>query len=327
MEGSFWNELLKSNAIQLLCMLVCIAIVVCIFIRSYSRGKDIDNSDRRIQKLHLFYVSGILTFIIIELITGLCMGRGNDDQILNFVNFAATLSSLILSVVAIIFTIVYSRNGEAHYQKIDRASDNIGSSLRDFQAKTDLLKESLQSFSDQTNHLDSVVESFVSTSQNLNDSLTEISGKLDKIDLKTDKTIEVTSAIMFESFKAEKKEKPEVESETIYKVRFVKRASFAGALLMYACALSKKKSKPFSLKDISGDSDNVKYYYYAYIIASQGAGLITFKTDDSNCFEIIEVLEGLEDIAHKRVDEKLSKMKNNETSKQMLKNIEDFFAC
>lgn len=93
---------MNSNVIQLISMLLCIAVVVCFFIFNYNRGVDVQDSKAKVQKLHLFYISGILVFIIIELATGLCMGNAKHDDILSYVNFAATLSSLIMSVVAII---------------------------------------------------------------------------------------------------------------------------------------------------------------------------------------------------------------------------------
>ena len=98
----------NTQTVQLICMLVCVAVVVCFYIRQYSRGADIQDKDGKLQMLHTFYISGILVFIIVELVTGLCMGNAHHSDILSYVSFAATLSSLIMSVVAIIFTIVTS---------------------------------------------------------------------------------------------------------------------------------------------------------------------------------------------------------------------------
>ena len=53
-----------SPILQYALMLGCTAVVVCFFIRQYNRGTDIQDKDGRIQKLHTFYVSGILVFII-----------------------------------------------------------------------------------------------------------------------------------------------------------------------------------------------------------------------------------------------------------------------
>lgn len=78
---------MNSNVIQLISMLLCIAVVVCFFIFNYNRGVDVQDSKAKVQKLHLFYISGILVFIIIELATGLCMGNAKHDDILSYVEF------------------------------------------------------------------------------------------------------------------------------------------------------------------------------------------------------------------------------------------------
>lgn len=65
----------------------------------------------------MYYISGLLIFIIIELITYVCVNNNNTDQIVDYISFASTISSLFLSVVAIIYAIVSNNQGEAQYQK------------------------------------------------------------------------------------------------------------------------------------------------------------------------------------------------------------------
>lgn len=144
---------MNSNVIQLISMLLCIAVVVCFFIFNYNRGVDVQDSKAKVQKLHLFYISGILVFIIIELATGLCMGNAKHDDILSYVNFAATLSSLIMSVVAIIFTIVSGSRGDEQYKKIDNASDKVAESLAKFSEQTNVIDASISSFKSSTDAL------------------------------------------------------------------------------------------------------------------------------------------------------------------------------
>lgn len=65
----------------------------------------------------MYYISGLLIFIIIELITYVCVNNDNTDQIVGYISFASTISSLFLSVVAIIYAIVSNNQGEAQYQR------------------------------------------------------------------------------------------------------------------------------------------------------------------------------------------------------------------
>ena len=248
-----------SPILQYALMLGCIAVVVCFFIRQYNRGTDIQDKDGRIQKLHTFYVSGILVFIIIELVTGLCMGNAYHSDILSYVNFAATLSSLIMSVVAIIFTIVTSNRGDEQYKKIDNASDKVVDSLGRFAIKTEDIDKSVEEFKTIAKDLSLQMEGLCKEMGGTHNDVSEVKRML---------TEQQSHA---EAVAPKVDEKKDIDRRTFVD-SFLSISSFSGDVALYACVLAKDNSKTFSLKQISNGDDVL--YKYGFLIAALASNLI-----------------------------------------------------
>ena len=301
------NAVFNSDALQLICMLICIAVVVCFFIFRYSKGADISDPKSKIQKLHTFYISGILVFIIIELVTGLCMGKGEEDsstEILNYVNFAATLSSLIMSVVAIIFTIVSGSRGDEQYKKIDNASDKV--------------TESLLKFSEKTASMDDSIAAFKFTADTLSEKMSSILAKVEGVD-KTSKEVlnQIRTAQPSEGDSSNTTNKKGKLNEL---ADFVAYSSYSGKLALWACVLSKEKSRPFYVKEISENADD-EAYRYGYIIASISAGIINVKPTQDRHIEVLGYPEELKSLLEKSINETLSS--ENNISEESKRNMYD----
>lgn len=58
------------------------------------------------KSIHVWYICGISAFVIVELITFIVMSNADAQNIMNNISFASTLSSLILSVLAIFMTVL-----------------------------------------------------------------------------------------------------------------------------------------------------------------------------------------------------------------------------
>lgn len=293
------NTFINVQTIQLICMLFSIAVVVYLFLRQYAKGNNDAEVKSKEQKLHTFYISGILVFIIIELVTGLCMGNDKHSDILSYVSFAATLSSLIMSIVAIIFTIVYNSRGSEQLDKMDSASQSITKSLNDFKDTSRKLSQSIDNLSEMSDNISSVVDGFRTESEQLGDRLEKISEKLDRIESKTDKTYEATT--MNAAPKDDKKESISTEGLKEY----LSHCSFAGLLALLACALSKKKDKEFTLDDVAINQDSV-YYMYGYIMATQASGYISVKSDEKERkFSVNRVDDSMETLIYMQLKKKL----------------------
>ena len=133
MEEAFWN----SDILKLIAVLLAIVVIVFLFLKYKSPEQN--------SKVHLYYISGLGVFIILELVTYICINNDNTTEIVNYISFASTLSSLLLSVVAIIYAIVSNNKGDVQYLKIDNASDRISMSVEKFSLMSEKLTENVNS--------------------------------------------------------------------------------------------------------------------------------------------------------------------------------------
>lgn len=311
----------NTQTIQLICMLFSIAVVVYLFLRQYAKGPVATDSKSKEQKLHTFYISGILVFIIIELVTGMCMGNDRHTDILSYVSFAATLSSLIMSVVAIIFTIVYNNRGSEQLDKMDSASQGINNSLNDFKDTSVKLSQSIDNLSEMSDSISSAVEDFRTESEQLGDRLEKISEKLDRIELKTDKTYEATT---MNAAPKDDKKKP-ISTEGLKE--YLSHCSVAGLLALLACALSKEKDKEFTLDEVAINSDSA-YYMYGYIMATQASGFISVKSNEKEKkFSVKRVDDNMKDLIYKQLDKRLKEASESgkENYKKLIERVEKAF--
>ena len=260
---------IDSQVVQLFCMLLFITIVSCFFIYHYSKGKDISDPDAKIQRLHTFYIAGILVFLVIELITSICMGNSGRDEILRYVSFAATVSSLIMSVVAIIFTIVYSSRGDEQYKKIDNASDKVSNSLIEFTKRTQ--------------DIDSTVSLFKETSDLLTGKMEAIISELKDVKSMTEEIKDTTQSNQANSESGDFSWDTEGKKHKNVLEQFIYSGSFNGNCALYACVLSKDSGKRFSMSDIPDGNPNAVNYRYGYIIAASALGLIDGEINRDDC--------------------------------------------
>lgn len=301
--SSLYEFFLKSNFFQLVAMLVCIAVVVCFFIKKYASGKDIDDSEKKIQKLHTFYIAGILVFIIIELVTAICMGGSSSSMILSYVNFAATLSSLIMSVVAIIFTIVSGNRGDEQYKKIDNASDRVTDSLNKFSEKTAEIDNSVISFRTISHELSVKMDSLLKEMGSVHNEVSDLK-----------KQVEPQEQMI--SVVADNKKERDAQNEAIKVVasRIVAIGSYTGNLALYACVCAKDSGKSsFSISSITSQ-ENVNYVF-GYLVAAVAVGIIQGQISPDSCditgyVDNLKqlVLDALEAFINKQTDENAKKL-------------------
>jgi hypothetical protein len=135
------------------------------------------------------------------------VNNGDNARIIDYISFGATLSSLLMSVVAIIFTIVTSKQGNDNLGRINEATTQLqkaGSSLK-------LL------------------------SDNLNGKINSIEEKLGKVLTNTDYTSQTFKMIV----EGDNKDNDNVEKE--FNVEsFVGTGSFLGNLALFAACQSIK---------------------------------------------------------------------------------------
>lgn len=312
---------IDSQVVQLFCMLLFITIVSCFFIYHYSKGKDISDPDAKIQRLHTFYIAGILVFLVIELITSICMGNSGRDEILRYVSFAATVSSLIMSVVAIIITIVFSNRSSEQFGKLDTVTDDVKGAVDELKHASKDLMSSVIEFSGKSQSIEDRVKDFQTEASSLQASLSDIIDRLCKIEDKTDKTYEATMGE--NSPKGGKTNKGQSHS---FK-DFVSHCSFAGTKVLYACALSHETGVRLSLDEVS-DGEIDMYYMYGYLIACQASGFVRLKSiKGERSFDVISIPENMKELVLERLNTKIASFEKDSQGryKEMIKKIESYF--
>lgn len=283
--NSFWT----SPTFNLISILVALIGLVFIGMKYGSALKD--------KKLHLCYICGICIFLIIELATYICIQSDHSVEIISYISFASTLSSLILSVVAIIYAIVSNNKGEVQYGKIDSASNRITESVTEFSRKSEDLTQGL---SDVLIKLDELKNISIETRDNV--SQMNRVGLSNPTDLKTDikqslssHQTDGTSKDNGNDTNGAKNEaqiieaKNQASQETIDKVvtGFVNSGSFVGNLSLLACVYSHDKNKSFNASEIfppSSQDDNM--YIFGYITASAALGVVTVQNINGK-FQVI----------------------------------------
>lgn len=241
------DKLINSGILTLSVVLLAIIAIIFLFLKyRQNDGKC---------KVHMYYISGLLIFIIIELITYVCVNNNNTDQIVDYISFASTISSLFLSVVAIIYAIVSNNQGEAQYQKIDGASDRISMS----------------------------VDKFSLMSENLSGSIDSILSKLDEIKVISDETRQTVSQ-NYQSHTGSS-----IDPNAVLQIidGYINNGSYYGNLSLLACVYSHENKRPFfSSEIIPTDSE----YALGYIISSSSLGVINVFVDDKRCITVNSVL-------------------------------------
>lgn len=276
------EAILNSDILKLFVVLLAIIAIVFLFLKY---RKD----DER-PKIHMYYISGLCIFIILELVTYICVNNDNATEIVNYISFASTLSSLFLSVVAIIYAIVSNNKGEAQYQKIDRASDKISTSLDRF--------------------------SFLS--ENLSGNISSILAKLDEIKNISDETNKAIN-------QSNQQNHPDQTASLVDTIidGFINGGSFFGNLCLLACVYSKEKEKPFTTAQlIPGFSE----YLYGYIIASSALQIIrTHVVNDHFVVDIVNPTLKSKLITNINNYIETSNVDQKEYNRNLLKNIRNLF--
>lgn len=299
--NSFWT----SPTFNLISILVAI---IAIFFIGLKYGSSLNN-----KKLHLYYICGICIFIIIELSTYICIQSDHSVEIISYVSFASTLSSLILSVVAIIYAIVSNNKGEVQYGKIDSASSRITDSVSEFSTKSEELTQGLNKVLSKLDEVKNIsIETRESVSQmnraglnNPKDSQSDITHSLssDEIndEVKDEQNIDVEKKII--------ETRNQVSQETIDKVvsGFVNVGSFIGNLSLLACVYSRDVNKPFNAQDIFPPSmqDN-NMYIFGYITAATALGVVTAQNINGK-FQVINYYESIKPLLEENLRNYISR--------------------
>lgn len=172
----FVLELVDSSTVKLLIVGIAIIAIVALLRTRLSTSPGNPTS---LRDIHSYYICGILLLLLIQLGAYIVVEADPKGQILiQYISFASTLSSLILSVLAIIYTLVSNSKGDTHIAKLESASTKLTTSADEFAKQIKSLET-----------ITSSIHEFKSVASKLKDDLRDAVGqKIDEMGSNLQKT-------------------------------------------------------------------------------------------------------------------------------------------
>lgn len=257
--------------IMIICAtVIALTAIICDHLaESKSTDKSQNLASNKIVKIHRNYIAGFLVFAIIMLFTE--QYGGVNNEIFSYLSFGSTITSLVLSILAIFVTVQSSSDLYKQFTRIDNATDTInnvstqmGNTLKGMSESENQLKETSKVISSQMDEIVNRIDERIKfrmqeTEHNLSE---QISSMNEQTISKNNEAIENPTSI--DEFK-----------ENVTK-DFLDITSANGTLLVYICYLSSKKSKDFLMSDLLTD----ERYAYGFLISTISIGLIHATVDE-----------------------------------------------
>ena len=289
--------------------------------------------------IHLYYLIGIGALLLIELVTYILTGVGDVSRVIfDQISFASTISSILLSVIAIIYSIVSGSNGTNLYVKTEEVSKQIGETLSDLRDLSttveklekipDDIEKHLRELKEQMQRMEEISKQ---TSQQLNQ---EVTPKIDRLLSK-----EVGGLVNGgDSSGARDLKDPSKERETIFRY-YISQSSFYGGLVLLGCCYAGKKKEKIDLKEMTSkilgeESISILWYLLGYAIASSALGILNVEFDEEKMeLRVKEVynVEGFDlekellDFLNEVIGDKRSPEGLNSLREQQVKSIKSYF--
>lgn len=273
------------------------------------------NGEKQVSITHLIYLT--IIFIILTILFW-TLSLNSSDEALRLFSFASTITSIVLAVVSIVFSIFSGKNVDASLGSISKTSDDIRIVGHDIQKIG-------EDFSKVSVNMQSVAEGIETVNAQLNGEVEKISGlesNVNNILASNENLSERVSALLDELRNTHSDVKG--LGEQIFKITKESSATstntssgrgtntynkahytFAARLLLYACLFTQKEGYPksFPLSILMSDSWELYFYGYAYSLKGllgikifdaevEDRKTITIKTFDTAYFKDIKK-EGL----------------------------------
>lgn len=289
-------------------LFLCLAAIVCIawLVMKYLTPKSKESEAK--SNVHLYYLVGIGSLLIIELVTYILTGVGEVSRvILDQISFASTISSILLSVIAIIYSIVSGSNGANLYVKTEEVSKQIGETLPKLGAlgvaveKLEMLDATAQELKDVPSAVEVSLEEIKAQMLRMEELSRKMSQKLDNVAYDVSEMSMSQSAMLnakqpivsdsqVESRVSDDKSGGSNKDITELYQRYVIMSSFWGKLLLLACCYSYETGKSFSLRDELFSADVFPAgYLYGYLIASWSIGIISVQRNGDDLWSVTRI--------------------------------------
>ena len=257
--------------IMIICAtIIALVAIICdhLFERKTSETSECLMS-KKIIKIHRNYIAGFLGFAIIMLLTA--QYGGPNNAIFEYLSFGSTITSLVLSILAIFVTVQSSSDLYKQFTRIDNATDTI---------------------KNVSTQIDGTLVALKTTESNLQETAKTISSQLDNIVEQIDDRFRThmkeTEDNISKQFVASMNNTSTIKEQDVIqnqeaidnlKRYFISITSANGLLILYACTLSKEQKKMFELSNIFKGNEA---YTFGFLIASISTAIVQFTNDATN---------------------------------------------
>ena len=250
--------------------LIAIVAIICDFLNNKNSQTSTENLlAQKIIKLHRNYIVGFLGFAIITIISAKYGGPNNN--IFDYLSFGSTITSLVLSVLAIFVTVQSSSDLYKQFTRIDNATDTITQVSKQIDKTLEELSESKDRLVKASNTITEQMDDIVS-----------------RVDAKLQERIKETEHNIAEQINSLNGRNNTVSNNgnidlNVLKERYLNLASAVGLLLLYSCTLSMTEKKDFPLFELFKGNEQ---YSFGFLISSISSGIINATNDNQyviNC--------------------------------------------
>lgn len=264
------------NTTVIVILIICATIIalVAIICDHLCENKKTDCLDsalsKKIIKVHRNYIAGILGFAVIMLITSNYGGPANT--IFTYLSFGSTITSLVLSILAIFVTVQSSSDLYKQFTRIDNATDTIRNLSNQIGNTLKGISESEQNLANTSKNITELMEQIVSkviekTKEQLQATEHNISEQISSM------YVQASTAIKEHSTDSSDKQ----FSLDDLRINYLNSISGTGTVALYACTLSAKHNKAFSINDLLKPFEN---YSYGFLISTTSLSFIQASIDD-----------------------------------------------
>ncbi|WP_270621237.1 hypothetical protein [Parabacteroides merdae] len=269
-------------------------------------------SETNIIKIHFIYVVFILVVIIIVLLS--C--RLSDNQsFVDIVSFAGTLTSIILSVLAIFITVLSNDSFSNLMEKIRGLTDSINPLKIKIDESSDKMKDTIGELNKTNQELKNSSQDINKVIQNLEKNIcNQVKGIENKMDKLLSPSNDLTSTHYMEN----------CDANVDY---FVESTSVLGLQVLYCCALYEKSKKNLYLSrycSYIGSSLDDIYYVWGFLVAAKSAGYIDFIIKGNGYNLIFKDIKCNPLLTVDKIKKGLQQKLNSTKDESGIKKIEDF---
>lgn len=249
--------------------LIAIIAIICDFLSNKKIQTSTENLlTQKIIKLHRNYIVGFLSFAVITIISAKYGGPNNN--IFDYLSFGSTITSLVLSVLAIFVTVQSSSDLYKQFTRIDNATETITTISKQLDGTLDKITDVEKNLTLTSNTITNQIDSIISrVDEKLKERMQETEHKLSE---------QINSLNISTVSGKEQNSEEALDFVSKLKTYYLNSISATGALAIYACILSKDYNKEFILPDLLKGNE---LYAYGFLVSTISSGLLNAKIEEN----------------------------------------------